>query len=460
MEKENFGDSEFEKIKDEELIPAKEGLVFKENERFLNPEYFSAIILENIPENILRPMVIELEAEDEESYDEKDNISCKSIFSSGKSCFIEKGLEIRDIGYNFIQWKGVGNNHAAKSFITHLTDNTKWVNNPLFPKSHFPIVRTNSGKVQMTLNAGAAYYDDLKKEAEQTAYLEQIGLRIPKPLALFKFSRSFAEKEGIPIPINNDPEDLEGETIRQFEERLINSGVDEDIRISDDGRGILGQEIRAFRNLYRLLDVSETLKISNKKEKEEKILSIINASKNILSKEFKQELNNIDFLKKSSKLLAEQAVILIKNKIIHHGLYRFNQDLTLAVEIADWDSVNFIQELPVDEQKHHMPKLYQQMFLLCGYLKSLSEAIEITENKKIDDVEIVNIFFRTLINNFSENEISEIQSSLNLHPEIFNIKDLCPECAIKKDFEKYQEYASLLLRVFKEFLLNEQKKGI
>lgn len=309
-------------------------------------------------------------------------------------------------------------------------------------QTDFPLRHIESGDLSLNIITGGEYVLNMKDAQVKSDLAHGKGIRTPLTVAWFKFSHSFAKRQGLPLPDNDNPTDINGENWEAWEKRLKEAGLNTDFEITEKGTNILGQEIRVFRNVFRLLDISETLKNPREADKKTQLSAILKSSREIFEKEFGVKMSNAKFLHFYTNLIAEQVSKLIKEKIIFHSISQFNQNITLAAEIVDWNGVTFVEGEPEPEEK---VKIYKQLFTFCGYLKSVSEAVALLDNTEIDDSEVVDSFLKKVREEISNENWQEFKSIL-LDTE--NLSDLL-QFTISgtpwaQDFEKYQQYADLL----------------
>lgn len=443
---------EFEKVsppnpeqeKSKELIPIVEGLVFHESGSFLKEEDFlTSSDMGLVPNDLARPVILETAVPPERKKGNKNApMEAKSVLSSGKGCFVEHPINVSGVNFNFVQWKGVGgSSKVVKESLPKLSTKITEIPNPLSSETDFPLSHVDSGDLSLDLITGGEYVLNMKDAQEKSNLARQKGIRTPLTMAWFKFSRSFAEKQGLPLPNNDDPHDTEGEDSEEWEKRLREAGLNTDFKISKKGSNILGQEIRVFRNVFRLLDLSETLKNTNETEKHSQVSAIIKSSRVILEKEFDRKMTNEEFVYLYTELLAKQATLLVRERIIFHSIAQFNQNITLAAEIVDWNYVSFVES---ESQSEDNLKIYKQLFTFCGYLKSISEAITLIDNTEINDSKVVDSFLEKIQEELPDSNCQEFKKILSEDKDFSDLLQFTvPGTPWEQDFKKYQEYADL-----------------
>jgi hypothetical protein len=275
----------------------------------------------------------------------------KSTIEMGKAAFIEAPLTIKDKTYQFIQAKGVGKNPINEMMPEKAKEMKLFFEQPLSGEPKLmPLFVLEDGDHYMARFQGGAFYEDLLKEDKQSKEIEKLTegkLRTPEILATIKFNRAFCEANNLPLPENDDPNSSAGQNLEQYLEPSRAEITDEtyekitaapEFNKTEYSSVILGENIRAFRNVWR---ISELERIMNDKDfeetKQEQLQKIFQKSAMILGQEFGTTLDDRQFLEKFASLLAEQAAILVEKNIQHGGLEQHLQNITLAAEICDFD---------------------------------------------------------------------------------------------------------------------------
>ena len=251
-----------------ELSPV-EGLVF-EDTGFLTPDsgFSQTGEVPQFPQTYLRPMFIGEHGRNMVSDVEMPPIAVKSTVAMGKAACIEHPTQNKNTDYNFVQWKGVGENRVNERGQKKIEAKGGTILFPLGRESAMPLFVAEVDEKLLVRFMGAAYYEDLLLEEKQSKLMEHYGLRMPKILTTIKFSRQFCIDNNLPIPDNDDPEDIAGqnpvEHIQANKERINDPELYKKMvgsyEAQDYKSAILGQNIRAFRNVWRVSELKEAMK--------------------------------------------------------------------------------------------------------------------------------------------------------------------------------------------------------
>lgn len=382
-----------------------------------------------------------------------------------KACFIEHSLQIDNQWYNFLQWKWVWINSLIEK-MKELFKNWKaegyFINDD--PKLLFPFMIFKQNGSYHPRYYGTAYYDDILLEEQNSQKIIDVTkwkIRTPKVLKSFKFSKEFAKQNNIPEPISDDSNDLKWVSLKANIEAMKDSIIEEIVKswknqeeaqevynqiynsyeAWDYSSSILGQNIRATKNIFRVSDLILALKNDNIED----VKYILNVSQKILEKEFKQEFANWmtseDFLWKYSHLLWQQIWLFIDNKIIHWQLKSHRQDISLAAEICDFDSSVFIENEKYLKRKFDDPnewynklndeklkkrwfeqlksysnpkELYTQIIYIWSHIYPILKSFEKIEWKKFNVEEFAEKYLEWFISSLSLKSVTDFKNFLLL----------------------------------------------
>ena len=111
---------------------------------------------------------------------------------------------------------------------------------------------------------GTAFHEDLLEETKITNIVRKLGVDAPEVVATIKFSRDFCQKNNLPVPADDDPSDSKGQKLIEYVEQYKDQ-IDPDLYqrmltsydIQKDAyeSGVLGQNIRKMKNVWRFNDV-------------------------------------------------------------------------------------------------------------------------------------------------------------------------------------------------------------
>lgn len=278
-------------------------------------------------------------------------LEVKSTMAMGKAAFVEQSVIIDGIEYGFVQWKGVGSNAVNENVSAIVEAMGGTVDYPLGQDGVSPLFFIEvQGKKMLRFN-GSAFYVDLLVEAERSRQFAEFGLRMPKILATVKYSREFCLQNDLPLPADDDPSMYGGQTLIEFleEHREIDPALRKRMAEADELRAgydsaALGQNIRAFRNVWRVSEIEQVMKVKDEGVRRQQLRSMIDASRQVLSREFGVELSDEEFLRKYAELLGDQGGILTENGLLQGAMNNHKQDITLAAEICDFDGGEFVND--------------------------------------------------------------------------------------------------------------------
>ncbi len=189
----------------------------------------------------------------------------------------------------------------GKGVDSHLPSNLSGfdtrVREIVFPQNNqhqdYPLVFINFlGNFGSWRFRGGAPYTDLKHEAEMNRIYQTSGVKSPKVDATIPFPTQFCMDYGLPLPANDRNSDKIGESLHEYLQRcsidykfsdLSEKSVDKTDK--EYKRGYLhGQNIRRFRNIWRVHDLEKELRDGNM----DNVRLILDFSQEILSQEFPQ----------------------------------------------------------------------------------------------------------------------------------------------------------------------------
>jgi len=459
-----------------ELRPV-EGLVFKDRGFLISPDSYSATeVTPQISDGLLRPMFMGERGENMTGSVGEQALEASSTIAMGKAACIERPINIEGTDYNFVQWKGVGENRVNERAEKNIREKGGKVSFPLGRDSAMPLfVPEFYGKLLVRF-MGAAYYEDLLLEEKQSRLMEKYGLRMPKILATMKFSRQFCIDNNLPKPDNDDSQNTAGqnlvEYIKENEEKIGDKELYEKMvgsfEAQDYESAILGQNIRAFRNVWRVSELEEAMKEKDQEKRRQKVSSILDVSKLILAKEFGEEMHDENFLKTFSTLLGRQVAILLENRINQGAMNNHKQDITIADEICDFDGSYQLNDEYFDDEanqpkwvagdegrkkewiKHKERALYRQVLLVGAHIKPIIEAMMQSGNE-IDEEATVKAFVDNIVTNLSPKARKDLSVFLDSAESFQDINDIVDgDLQTKDNFEGYQEFFDAIVKELKK----------
>ena len=341
-----------------------------------------------------------------------NTLTAKVIPTMGRAAFIERPTTVRGATFPFLQWKGVGENPHNAEIEESARTKGGTVEFPLGKKGVSPLMLVSADGRTMFRFLGGSFYEDLVTEARNQEQFSQFGLRMPEIVETIKFSRSFCEQQGLPMPNSDDPEDVSGQTFDEYLESHrgeIEPGLFARLSSSGEAKSgytslILGQNIRAFRNVWRAEDFERILDSrAGTEDKASAVQNVFDESAQILSKELGRELDTQEYVAEYAKLLGEQTGILLANKLNHGSLADLKQNITLAGEVVDFDATiilddaylqdptNYPNWVMVDgkpDQAHvqewkdqQFDEFYRQVYYMISHIQPLLEGIKLIQGE-------------------------------------------------------------------------------
>ncbi|MBI2473775.1 hypothetical protein HYV70_04455 [Candidatus Uhrbacteria bacterium] len=453
------------RIETKELIPEFPGLVIKE-QGFLGAG----------PTEFCKPL-FRVSPQDASSEYPQKRLEIKETPSMGKAAFIEQTSHIDGIDYHFLQWKGIGSN-ANNEQMQQKAEQAggSWAY-PLGKRGVAPLFFLEVKGKQLLRFRGAAFYGDLLLEARQTQRFASYHLRMPKIVETIKFDREFAQTNNLPVPESDNPQDTRGEGLLDFIERhkgqidpiffkkLLNAQEFKDGYES----AILGENIRAFRNIWRVDDVEKVLKESESSERTDKLRLIIESSRQILSQERKQELTAEEFLSEYARLLGQQAGIFIENRLNQGALLNHKQDITLAAEICDFDGAYIFNDEYLSNPEHlpswvkddetkkewieeQQLRIDRQVLFIAAHYQPVFDAISTIEGRTYDIKDVTQTYTEGLVQELSEKQKKRLTQTLLL-PEFSRIEVIVGDDHMtKENFSGYQDLFNSVTSTLLEML--------
>jgi hypothetical protein len=257
---------------------------------------------------------------------------------------------------------------------------------------------------------GGAFYGDLVDEETTSRKVNEITggrLRQPWITRTWVLDEDFCRENSLPGEGETFSEYFckhRGEVIGLLKEQGVGKPEElfEDmVKEIGDERPQLGMNKRLFRNVFRVSEV-EMLSRTEAQNAREAGRSLIETSKAILEKELEKKLDYEGFVFEYSKLLGEQAAILVNNKIIHNDLKLHKQNVTLAAEICDFDCAYVAGDLDGYPEENAKPEgfetedawrryqeklIFEQILILGGaYIRPIARlfnSIEVEISRKV-----------------------------------------------------------------------------
>jgi hypothetical protein len=397
------------------------------------------------------------------------DIEVKSTIAMGKSAFIEQPITIDNVGYYFVQWKGVGKNSANEKAIEKAEAKEGKIIFPLGQDNSMPFFILEIKGKTLVRFMGGAYYEDLLLESENSKIMEQYGLRIPKIISTIKFSIDFCSKNNLPIPKDNDPNSYAGVSLHEFIaenkdkiEPELYKRIMSSYEVGDYESAILGQNVRAFRNVWRISEIEKVMEETDESTKKEKIYAIFKTSREVFEKEFGNEMDENQFIEMFVSLLGKQVAILLKNNLIHGAMKNHKQDITLAAEICDFDGAYqlseeyFANEMNKPEwvvneptmqewQQEKQQELYRQILLVGSHIKPIVDAAgQIDIPQDID--KIVNIFVTEILKGLSTESIQSLIEFIGKSEQYQTVNNIAGDDQMtQSNFNDYQKFFDLIV---------------
>ena len=412
-----------EKVNYKIEIPEAENFVFEEKSTSLSDTTFVSESVERKVQDIfLRPLIVGEPGKEVPYEDSESALDVKSTAIMTKASFVEFPTSVDGVDYNFIQWKGSCPQKALEKLNQRANEKTGGnIEFPVGNEGIAPLFTIDiNGQEFLVRFMGTSYYDDLVQERKSSEMVQETGLRMPRIMGTFKFSRDFCQKNNLPLPESDDPNDFNGESLRDYiearksdidpavYERLKNQYDKNDF----DSSAILGENVRVFRNIFRVMDVEEALKETDEQKRKEKISVITEASKKIFQKEFNREIDDKEMIAIFSGLLGQQVSILLKNRIVQGAMSHHKQDITLAAEICDFDTAykltdEYFKGKPDWARENEKEKLVRQIFLVASHIKPVLQAVR-EAGSNTDEGFTADKFVDGIVAELSEEEKKEL----------------------------------------------------
>ena len=396
----------------QERMPVHEGAISE----------YSAVLATQKPDDSLGPLYIG------KAEIEGMPLQIKTTQGMGRAAFIEGQMRLEDQSYNFLQWKGVDSpaNRKIQQTLTEEGGEISYIHGKEDDFSPLMAIRFPGGNESIRFRGGS-FYKYLLREAERSKQFEQFGLRMPKILKTIKFTREFCQEHNLPIPKNDGEGDLSGETLRDYLERQkgdISPELKDKLLLSyeankHDQGFLLGQNVRAFRNVWRVDDVEKLIGDQDALE------HIFTSSKKILSEETGQEISDKEFVESFSQQLGQQVAILLENRLVQGAMREHKQDITLAAEICDFDGAYEVDAFLADKSnepkwlkdghgtkedwvKEQEMKLNRQILLVGAHMKPIVEAMGKMGRGQFSE-EAVDQFVAGVVETMSEKRVKELK---------------------------------------------------
>ena len=303
-----------------ETIREMRDLVWAETGRMLDDaDYLTTGAEPSVPAELLRPVIARGDKMGGTA------IGIKEIPTMGKAAFVERPVVVDGVAYRFVQWKGVGANCASDRMDDGSKSRGATALFPLGERGMAPLFfleqkgDPEKGETDLRILRfkGGAFYEDLLVEAKKSEEFAEYGLRTPRILATVKFTRAFCERNDLPLPDDDGPENADGQTLRAYLEShrsQIEPDAFERLLTAHElsagyGSAILGENVRAFRNVWRVDDIERVMKEQGSLARTEKLAAIVDASARILSAELGRELSREEFLREFVVLLGAQGLL-------------------------------------------------------------------------------------------------------------------------------------------------------
>jgi len=455
-------------------IPPVDGLVFSEK-AFLAPDsdFEGATETTQIPAAYMRPIFIGERGKTMTEGSVETAIDVKSTIAMGKAACIECPIKIDNIEYNFVQWKGVGANPVNEKAPNRAIAEGGRVSFPLGQDSAMPFfVLEVKGKTLVRF-MGGAYFEDLLLEAEKSKIMEQYGLRMPKIISTIKFSKEFCAENNLPLPKNDDPTNYEGASLREFIEANQDNIEPElykkmmaSYEAGDYESAILGQNVRAFKNVWRVSEIEEAIKETDETKKKENISAIFRTSQEVFTKEFGVEMDENQFIERFASLLGKQVAILLENNLLQGAMKNLKQDITLAGEICDFDGAyQLTEEYLADDSKRpkwvtdeatqqewkqeKQQELYRQILFVGAHIKPIIEAANQIKQPQNEE-RIVDIFVTEILRGMSDKSQQDLLEFINNSEKFQSIDDIAGDDQMTHDnLGNYQQFFNLIVEKIK-----------
>ncbi len=444
-----------------EMVGEMRDLVWAETGRALTDGDFSTTGAEpSVPAELLRPVIARGDGMDGTA------ITIREIPTMGKAAFVERPVTVDGVAYRFVQWKGVGANFANDRMAGA-------VSYPLGQRGMAPLFRMDAFGKRILRFKGGAFYEDLLHEARKSEEFASYRLRMPRILATIKFTRSFCERNGLPLPDNDDPNDAGGQTLGAFVESRrdeIDAEEYDAIQSADElsagyASAILGENVRAFRNVWRVDDLERVMQEPGSPERTEKLATIVDASARIFSEEVGRDLSREEFLQEYVVMLGKQAAILIENRLNQGALLNIKQDVTLAAEICDFDNGYQLNDAYLNDEanapnwvtdrvtraeweREQNVRVDRQILLLAAHIKPLADAIGELRGGPLDRSRIIDAFMGTVREGLSDPSRRDMARRIAETPDFGSVDAIAGTDALTKtNLDGCQEWFDRIIEI-------------
>lgn len=258
------------------------------------------------------------------------------------------------------------------------------------------------------------------------------------------------------MPDSDDPKDVGGQTVDEYLESH-RSEIEPDLyaRLSSSSEAnagytslILGQNIRAFRNVWRAEDLERILDSRVQTgDKTSAIQNVFDVSAQILSEELGHELDTQEYVKEYAKLLGEQTGILLANKLNHGSLADLKQNITLAGEVVDFDATTILDDDYLQDPSHYpdwvmvdgkpdqthvqewrdqqLDELYRQVYYMASHIQPILEGIKQLQEKTEIPLELsVAAFVEGLIQSIPADQLKILRERIDKDEAFGTVKGL------------------------------------
>ncbi len=408
------------------------------------------------PSEIVRPLFFQRSDETFQPEMTTKTLTAKVIPTMGRAAFIEHSTTVRGTKFKFLQWKGVGENPHNAEIEESAKAKGGTVEFPLGKKGVSPLMLVSADGKNMLRFLGGSYYEDLVAEAKNQEQFSQFGLRMPEIVETIKFSRSFCEQQGLPLPNSDDPKDVSGQTFDEYLESHRRE-IEPDLyaRLSSSGEAnagytslILGQNIRAFRNVWRAEDLERIIDSgAQTKDKTSAIQNVFDVSAQILSEELGRELDTQEYVREYAKLLGEQTGILLANKLNHGSLADLKQNITLAGEVVDFDATTVLDDAYLQDPAHYpdwvmvdgkpdqahvqewkdqqLDELYRQVYYMASHIQPLLEGMKkLQEESEVPSKTFVTAFVEGLTQSMPADQLEILRKRIKKDDAFGTVKGI------------------------------------
>lgn len=410
---------------------------------------------DEVPGDVLRPVLATQEQ------DVAVGLETNATLSHGKAAFVERPLQIGEQKFNFVQWKGVGPTWVSRDIVQRVQQRGGKVD--VLHQGSLPLAHIETSGAEMVRFVGGAFYEDLLVEAEQSAAFEAAGVRTPKVLATMKFTSEAARRLGLPLPENDQPGDARGQSMAEI--LRAQAGLDaatlerlsKTHEVTDYASAILGENIRAFRNVWRVEDVEAVLKAPASPERDAQLSRIVSESRSLLDTEFGSIDNDKKFVVALSRLLGEQAATLVRNDLVHGALDGHKQDVTLAGEVCDFDQARKLDASYFGNEKNRPPwaragddkdwRGYEQLlrnrqvYLLAVHARPVLEAVQSLGTRDVSEEDVADTFAKAISDNLPGRARRELQAYLVSNAQEASAAGIAGKSVeVQKNLQGYDSY--------------------